>query len=129
MKKVLMVLTLAIVVFVYLNRERLFLRDPLAKVERGGVAVSGAAVLINYSNDILLDDTSSGRNRMYVVQNWNLAPSVPGELKCFALFVCLADADHVAGAPIHAGAPAAVMTNKRVEFVDENDANVVVTLR
>jgi hypothetical protein len=129
-RKLFLLVLVVAAIFIYVCHQRLFLRDPLAKVERDGVEQRYMSVLINYTNDVLLDDRSDGRNRVYVVQNWNLVPSVPAELKCFGLLACLADDDHVKGAAIHGakGKPA-VMTNKRVEFVDEDGKKIVVTLR
>jgi hypothetical protein len=130
MRRLLLLVIVVCVAFVYICRERLYLRDPLASVERAGTKVSETRVLINYPNDILLEDDSAGRHRIYLVQNWNLTPSAPAHLTCTANLACLADADHATATPIPGtkGVPA-VMTNKRVEFVDEDGKKIVVTLR
>ena len=137
MKKLLALLVLGMVVFVAINRQKLFLRDPLAKVARDGVSVSGVAVMINYSNDILLQDTSAGKRRLYLVQNWNkvaATPTVP--LKCLQWMACMTDANQATAESIAPGSrgrrspfEGVTMTNKRVEFVDEDGALVEVTLR
>jgi hypothetical protein len=55
-KKLFVLLALGFAVFVWVYRERLFLRDPLGVVERDGVKEDGARVFINYSNDVLMWD-------------------------------------------------------------------------
>jgi len=136
-KKILALVVLVIVVFVVVNRQRVFLWDPLASVTRDGVKVSGVRTMINYSNDVLLQDGSGGRRRIYLVQNWNKVAEVPtAPLKCLQLLGCLTDADQASSSAIAIGArgrraPIAgvTMSNKRVEFVDEDGALVEVTLR
>ena len=48
--------------FVLVNRQRVFVRDPLAKVTVNGTLDSAYQVYINYSNDVLLerDDQKTG---------------------------------------------------------------------
>ena len=136
MKKLLLLLTVLLVIFILVDRERLYLRDPLAKVMRDGVRDEGAKVLINFSNDVLLQDGAGGRLRVYLAQNWDDMVIAPAEMKCLGAMVCLADGDHVAGTPVVAGSRGrrepfvgVTMTNRRVEFVDEDGALVQVTLR
>ena len=137
MKKLLALIFIGLLVFIFIYRQRVFLRDPLATVTRDGVNQSGAHVLINYTNDILLDDTDAGKHRIYLVQNWNKVagfPSVP--LKCFTAMACMTDADQATATPIPVGTrgkrsafEGVTMTNKHIEFVDEDGALVAVTLR
>jgi hypothetical protein len=135
--KLLMLVVIVVgVVFVGRNKERLYLRDPVAKVERDGVAQRDVWVMINYTNDVLLQDQSGGRTRVYLVQAWNKTPGLPPELKCLYGLTCMTDADHATATPIAAGArgkrPAfagVTMTDTRVEFVDESGALVSVKLR
>ncbi len=136
MKKVLLLLTVLLAVFIFVDRERLYLRDPLATVTRDGVKDESAKALINFSNDVLLQDGAGGRLRVYLVQNWDDMVIAPTEMKCLGAMVCLADGDHVAGAPVVAGSRGkrepfvgVTMTNRRVEFVDEDGALVQVALR
>ena len=123
MRGLLLVLTLVLVLFIAVERERLFLRDPLATVTRDGVKDGEAKALINFSNDVLLEDGAGGRMRVYLAQNWNDAVIVPAVLKCLGTMVCLTDADHASGAPVVAGSRGqrepfvgVTMTNRRVEF-------------
>jgi hypothetical protein len=137
MKKLLAFLVLALVVFVVVYRQRLFLRDPLATVTRDGVKVSDVAVMINYSNDALLQDHSAGKYRIYLVQNWNKQAEVPTvALMCIQGLACMTDADQATATAIIPGSrgrrPAwegVTMTNRRVEFVDEEGDLVQVVLR
>ncbi len=137
MKKVLALLTLGLIVFVVIYRQRIFLRDPLATVTRDGVKVRGVAVMINYSNDVLLQDASAGKHRLYLVQNWNKQAEVPtAALTCVQGLACMTDADQASATTIVAGSrgrrPAwegVTMTNRRVEFVDEDGDLVQVILR
>ncbi len=94
MKKLLALMVLGFVVVVVVCRQRLFLRDPLARVTRDGVRQRGLEAMINYSNDVLLLDGSGGRRRVYLVQRWNQVAAVPSApLKCLAEVECLTDAD------------------------------------
>ena len=61
MRKILIVGTLLLVVFVAVFRQRIFVRDPLGKVERNGVAQDGARLYINYSNDVMVEDSARAR--------------------------------------------------------------------
>ena len=138
MKKVFGLILLLIVVFVVVNRRRVYLRDPLASVSRDGAAVSGVKVLINYPNDVLLDDSSvPGHRRLYLLQHWNHALETPtAELRCLNGLACLTDADQATAALVTPGSrgrrsPVAgpTMTDQQVSFVDEDGALVTVRLR
>ena len=137
MKKLLALVVLGMVVFIVINRQRVFLWDPIASVTRDGVKLSGVRAMINYSNDVLLEDASAGRTRIYLVQGWNKRLETPtAPLKCLKLLGCLTDADQATATPVPVGTrgkrppfEGVTMTNKRVEFVDEDGALVVVALR
>jgi hypothetical protein len=129
LRKILVVGTLLLVVFVAVFRQRIFVRDPLGKVERNGVAVDGVRLFINFSNDILVEEP--GTERRYLVQGWSGIPGVPRTLGCLTAMVCWTDADQAAVFPLdgrRAGARA-VMSAKEVTFVDENGAGMNVKLR
>ncbi len=137
MKKILVLLGLALVVFVAIYRQRIYVWDPLATVSRDGVKQGGVRVMINYSNDVYLDDTSTDKRRLYIVQNWDKAAIYPiGTLRCIQFLACMTEADQAAGTSVSPGprgkrAPfeGVTMTNKQVEFVDERGALVDVELR
>jgi hypothetical protein len=121
--------TLLLVIFVGVFRQRIFLRDPLGKMERNGVAVDGARLYINFSNDVLVEEP--GTARRYLVQGWSAMPGVPQILGCVQGLACWTDADHASVFPLDgrgAGAKAA-MSAKEVTFADETGASIRVQLR
>ena len=120
------------VVFVAVYRQRLFLRDPLGTVRRNGVTLAGTSVMINYANDVLLDDASNGSRRLYLLQHDNGAAGIPtAMLKCIQGLACMTDADHatVALLPEARHGHPLTMTNREVTFADENGTAVEVRLR
>jgi hypothetical protein len=129
LKRILIVGTLLLVVFVAVFRQRVFVRDPLGKVERNGVAQDGTRLYINYSNDVLVED--SARHQFILVQGWSVRPGVPQHLFCLTGMVCWTDADKAAVFPVEGvgGRTPAVMNAKEVSFVDESGAKVRVGLR
>ena len=116
-------------IFVAVFRQRIFVRDPLGKVERNGVAQDGARLFINYSNDVLVEDST--QHQFVLVQGWNALPGVPQHLFCLTGMVCWTDADKAAVLPVDGvgGKTPAVMNAKEVTFVDEAGARVRVALR
>ncbi|MDE3104484.1 MAG: hypothetical protein KGK08_04850 [Acidobacteriota bacterium] len=123
-------LLVALVLIVY--RQRLFVRDPLARVERNGMRVHGAQVYFNYYNDILVQ--SPGAGGWLLVQAYNGKPMVPGvprHLVCLRGLVCLTERNYAPvwplGEPGYEGA--VEMTNAYVVLVDGNDAAIRVMLR
>ena len=129
MKKILIVGTLLLAVFVVTFRQRIFVRDPLGKVERNGVAQDGTRLYINYSNDVLVED--SARHQFVLVQGWSALPGVPQHLFCLTGLMCWTDADRAAVFPVEGvgGKTPAVMSAKEVMFFDESGAKVTVGLR
>jgi hypothetical protein len=137
MKRIFALLLICLIVYVALHRQQVFLRDPLATVTRDGTQVGGVQVMINYTNDVLLQDGSKPQHRLYLVQNWNKVAEVPtAPLKCMQWLACMTDADQAAATKLEPGSrgrrspfESVTMTNRRVEFVDEDGALVTVTLR
>jgi hypothetical protein len=129
LRKILTFAVLLLIVVVAVFRQRIFLRDPLGKVERNGVAIDGARLFINFSNDVLVEEP--GTERRYLVQGWNAVPGVPQVLGCLQGLVCWTDADHAATFPLDGRGTGtrATMSAKEVRFVDENGAAIRVELR
>lgn len=129
MRTILIVGTALLILFVVVFRQRIFLRDPLGKVERNGIAQDGARVYINYSNDILVEDAAE--NRRYLVEGWNGIPGVPKHLACLTALVCWTDADEAAVFPLGSAPDQAhaLMSAKEVTFADETSAGMKVDLR
>jgi hypothetical protein len=129
LRLILIVGALLLVVFVAVFRQRIFVRDPLAKVERNGIAQDGTRVYINYSNDVLVEDAAA--NKRYLVEGWNGVPGVPTHLACLTALVCLTDADEATVFPLRStpNQVRAVMSAKEVTFGDETGAVLKVELR
>ncbi|MGH9597615.1 MAG: hypothetical protein ACRD3K_12540 [Edaphobacter sp.] len=129
MRKILIIGVLLLGVFVVVFRQRIFVRDPLGKVERNGVVQDSSRLFINYSNDVLIED--SEQHRFVLVQGWSGLPGVPQHLFCFTGLMCWTDADRVAAFPVDGvgGRTRAGMSAKEVTFVDESWASVRVILR
>jgi hypothetical protein len=124
-RKFILLLVVVAVVFVVWNRQRLYVRDPLGSVVRDGVKEQGAQVLINYSNDVLLQNYNAP---MYVtlVQHGDRV-GTPETLHCVAYVACLLDADVPSFIATDAGAKV-TMSGKVVEYRDANGRDTVVTL-
>ncbi|HEX4576763.1 MAG TPA: hypothetical protein VH117_05395 [Edaphobacter sp.] len=129
MKRILIVGTLLLVIFAVVFRQRIFVRDPLGKVERSGVAQDGTRVYINYSNDALVEDVA--RNQFVLVQGWSALPGVPEHLFCLTGLMCWTDADRATVFRVEGvgGRTPAVMSAREVTFVDESGARIRVELR
>jgi hypothetical protein len=128
-KKFLAVVFVLFMVFVLMHRQRLFLRDPLGKVERNGVKVDGAKVFINFSNDILVEEP--GASYRYMVQGWDKKPGAPKSLKCLSGMACMTEADRADMVPLGGTdyQPQVRMSNREVTFTDTTGGAVRVALR
>lgn len=129
MKKILIVGALLLAIFVVVFRQRIFLRDPLGKVQRNGAVQDGVRLYINYSNDVLVEDSKS--HEFVLVQGWSALPGVPQHLFCFTGLMCWTDAERATVFPMEGvgGRTRAVMNAKEVTFVDASGAAVRVELR
>ncbi len=129
MSKIVFAGVVLIAVFVAVFRERIFLRDPLGKVERNGVAQDEARVYINYSNDVLLEDAAT--HGFVLVQGWSKTSGVPQHLSCLTGLACWTDADRAAVLPLGgpAGRTPAIMSAKQVTFVDSDGEAMRIGLR
>jgi hypothetical protein len=129
LRKILVVGALLLVVFVVVFRQRIYVRDPLGKVERDGVMQDEARLYINYSNDVLVEDAAA--HRFVLVQGWNALPGVPQHLFCFTGLMCWTDADQATVDRLEGmgGKTPAVMSAKDVAFIDESGVRVRATLR
>ena len=136
MKKIFALLTLALVVFVILYRQQIYVWDPIANVSRDGVKQGSVRVMINYSNDILADDNSTTTRRIYLVQHWDMAAKfATGQLRCIQYLACMTNAEQATGEKLVPGSrgkrepyEGVTMTTKRIKFVDEHGALVEVAL-
>jgi hypothetical protein len=116
-----------LVVFVVVFRQRIFVRDPLGKVERNGIAQDGARVYINYPNDVLVEDSTL--HGFVLVQNWNKIPGVPKHLACLTGLACWTEADEATVFPLGESPVRASMSTKEVTFADSEGQGIKVGLR
>jgi hypothetical protein len=128
-RNILIAAVVLLVIFVAVFRQRIFLRDPLGKVERNGIRQDGTRVFINYSNDVLLEDVT--RDNRYLVEGWNKIPGVPKHLTCLTGLVCWTEANEAEVFPLGTAPNQAhaVMGPKEVAFEDETGAPIKVELR
>jgi len=125
-KKIILLLVLIFIVFVAYNRQRLYLRDPLANVTHDGVKEDGTQVFINYSNDVLLENDNPP---LYVkIIQHNNHVGLPVNLKCMHFIACLADADVVTLVEPDTKAVVESMTGKSITL-REGKQETVITLR
>jgi hypothetical protein len=124
-KKLIALLFILLIVFVVIQRKRVFVRDPLASVTRAGNQVSGEQVYINFYNDVLLENDNPPMLVMLVEKDQPVG--VPTKLRCIHWLACLTDADAASTLPLNATIQS--MSNKVVRFRDQDSQQWVVTLR
>lgn len=134
MKRILLLAFVVLIALVWLNRQRLYVCDPLATVYRNDVKQPDVQVLINYTYDVLLaKDDGPGAFRI-LVQDWDKMPGTPVILKCVRWMACLAEADRVPIIPmVWKGKgqydPKVLMSSHAVSFVAGDGSRVLVELR
>ena len=126
MKKLLLLLAALFVLFVVVDREKLFLRDPLAHVTVNDVVQDNTRVYINYSNDVLIEHTMAPVT-LAIVQH-NQHAGTPKELRCIRWLACLTDAAPATLVETMKGS-VGEMSGKLVTFQDDRGQTVKVTLR
>ena len=124
MKKLIALLVILLIVFVVVERKRVYVRDPLASVTRSGEKVSGEQVYINFYNDVLLENDNPPMLVMVVEKDQPVG--VPTKLRCIHWVACLTDADAASALPLNATVQS--MNSKAVRFRDENAQPWVVAL-
>ena len=134
MKTILIVAFLVLLALIFVNRQKVFVRDPLAAVYRNDVKQSGVEVFINYSSDVLLERDGDSGSYWTLLQGWNRMPGTPMLLKCLRWMVCLTDADHATAVPTEWSGkgkynPRVAMTSAEVSFADGDGATMQVELR
>ena len=127
MKKLILLAVAVFVVFVVVERQRLFLRDPLATVTRDGTVIQeNMRVYINYSNDVLLEHTEAPVTSTIVQQGQHIG--TPRMQRCIQWVACMMDGDQAGLVETMAG-PVGEMSGKLVEFKDDKGRDVKVKLR
>lgn len=126
MRKLFVLVLILAAAFLYINRERLYLRDPLGSVARNGAIESGAQVYINASNDVLLENDNTP---MYLnLLRGGQPVSAPNALKCIHYLACLLN-DVTTSDVVLTQAHVEAMSAKEVRFQDSEGREVVVKLR
>jgi hypothetical protein len=133
-KTILIVAFLVLLALIFVNRQKVFVRDPLAAVYRNDVKQSSVEVFINYSSDVLIERDSDSGSYWTLLQGWNRMPGTPALLRCLRWMVCLTDADHATAAPMEWSGkgkynPRVTMTSAEVSFADGDGATMQVELR
>ena len=135
MKTILVVVFAVLLGAILLNRQKVFVLDPLATVYRNDAKQSGIDVYINYSDDVLIDrqDNDSG-SYWTLLQGWSKLPGTPVVLRCLRWMACLTDADHATTLPLEWNGkgkydPRVSMSHREVSFVDGDGAALRVDLR
>jgi hypothetical protein len=140
-KTVMIAAFLILMTLIWINRERVYLRDPIATVYRDGVEQSGIQVFQNYSDDVLIEKDSDPAPYRILIQGWNQVPGTPAVLRCMRWMACLADEDHAATYPLDWSAdaskalrksrydPHVSMTNRETSFTDAGGTRVRIVLR
>jgi hypothetical protein len=132
--KTIAVLVLAVfVIWTAFNRERIFVRDPIASVYRNNVKQEGIEVYLNFSNDIVMQKRSDPPSSPTIVQHWDQAPAIPVGLACLHWLACLTPADHSPVLPSSPNektsqTPLAQMNGRHIQYVDGTGAHIRVEL-
>lgn len=128
MRKLFLLLVVLAAAFLIYNRQRVFIRDPLASVTRNGSPESGTQVYINYTNDVLLENDHAP---MYVALIQKRTPQVAGaplHMQCVHFVVCLTDADIATLAEPPMPAVISESSGKRLAYKAQGGDEVQVTL-
>ena len=124
MKKLIALLIIVLIVFVVVERKRVYVRDPVASVTRDAAKVDGEQVFINFYNDVLLENDNPPMRLMLVEQGQPIG--IPTKLRCIHWVACLTDAD--VATTYRIASSASSMTSKSVAFRDENGGRWMVKL-
>jgi hypothetical protein len=133
MKAIAVVVLVVLVMWTAFNRERIFVRDPVASVYRNGVKQQGVEVYLNFSNDILMQKKSDPPSPPTILQHWDQAPEIPVGLVCMRWLACLTEADHSPVLPSSSDGkrddiPLAQMNGRHIQYVDRSGAQIRVEL-
>jgi hypothetical protein len=134
MKTIVTLLLVAFLAVLIYNRQRVYLRDPLAAVYHNQLPHPGVEVYINYSSDVLLLDSDDPDAHRTLIQAWNHRPGTPARLTCVRWIACLTESDQPDNLPLawHGKGkydPNVVMTSREVTFTDADNTAVRIELR
>jgi len=126
MKKIIALLVLVLVIFLFVERQRLYVRDPLGTVTRNNVQEAGAQVYINFSGDVLLENDNPPIYLILLQHGPRMG--APVHLNCAHWVACMLDADIPALHPLDPPAEIESISGKTIVFRDEEKRDAVVTL-
>ncbi len=134
MKLFQLLLVVAVLALALVNRDRLYLRDPLATVYENETEQHGIQVFVTNTGDVLVIREEYPGAYRTLVQRWNKQPGTPLALRCIRWIACLADANHAAAYLIdwdNKGRhdPPATMTRREITFVNAEGKTMRVELR
>jgi hypothetical protein len=134
MKTIITLLFFALLAFILYNRQRIYVRDPIATVYRNNLPESGTAVYINFSNDVLLQHGDDSDARRILLQNTTRFPGTPERLTCLRWTACMAESDEAPSIPLEATGkgkydPKVFMTSREVSFVEPDGTPIRIELR
>ena len=127
MGKLIVLIVVVLAVFVVVEKDKLFVRDPLAHVTRNGVKEDGAQVFINYRNDVLIENDNAPAYIEIVQADQPIG--VPKVSVCVHWAMCLMDAYPATLVGTSDGAKVESMDANTVTFTDTGKKATVVTLR
>jgi hypothetical protein len=133
-----------------INRNRIYIRDPLATVYKTGPGVeakpgapseartelkqAGAEVYINFLNDVLVIEQDQAGVSSTLIQNWSRMPGTPSELRCLRWIACFTTEDRAPTLPIAWTGkgtydPHVTMSSQEVSYVDGSGVTQRIELR
>ncbi|HEY0263469.1 MAG TPA: hypothetical protein VGC07_02995 [Granulicella sp.] len=111
-----------------MNRNRIYVRDPLGKVYRRGVRQQDNAVLINFSNDVLVM-TGPQHVQELLIDSVGRVPGTPQPMSCLRALVCLSEDAQAPMLGWKGGVTRARMSSREVTFNDDDGTPVRIALR
>jgi hypothetical protein len=124
-KKFIALLVLLLIVFVVVEKKRVYVRDPLASATRDGASASGEQVYINFYNDVLLENDNPPMVVTLLERGQPIG--VPTKLRCIHWVACLTDADIATTYKLSGTINS--MTSKAASFQDQDGRRWIVKLR
>ncbi len=138
MKTILLLALLMAIALMAVNRQRIYVRDPMATVYRNDAKQSGVQIFISVAGDMLLWREAEPRESRVLLQGWNKMPGTPERLTCLHWIACLTDADHASTIPLDWNGygtkkgkydPKVSMSSREVTYRDADGATMRAELR
>lgn len=132
MKRVLLLIVVVLVGLIYVFRQRVFLRDPLATVSRNEVEQHRVQVFMNGRGAVLLE--KDGEDGFRILVQEGAVPGTPTHLTCIRWMACLTEANVAPVVPVvwtgkGKYEPQVTIARGEVSFVDGDGSRMRVELR